>query len=242
MSKEKVDIHTYLNIVICDNVELKAHILKFIKQNFKHDVLLNLVKDDNIVNTINTIVDFCRISNLLINDCINIINNQLDKNTKEYILKIREDFRSEKKNFNIISRIKLMLREDIKNYKFDKKKANTIGIETYNYYLLLRYFTRKKKVIKDEFYLDDFIDHTQFNTEDYYSYENFDIFEIDNLDQDNFDQDNLLKKNYQESNIFYILEKEAQVEFEKFINSDTNANKKNIRLESPNSVSHPFQF
>ena len=122
MSKEKVDIHTYLNIVICDNVELKAHILKFIKQNFKHDVLLNLVKDDNIVNTINTIVDFCRISNLLINDCINIINNQLDKNTKEYILKIREDFRSEKKNFNIISRIKLMLREDIKNYKFDKKK------------------------------------------------------------------------------------------------------------------------
>lgn len=237
MSKEKVDIHTYLNIIICDNKELKAHVLKFIKQNFKHDLLLNLVKDDNIVNTINTIVDFYRISNLLIDDCINIINNQLDENTKEYTLKIKEDYRSEKKIFNIISRIKLMLIKDIKNYKFNKKKANTIGIKVYNYFLLLKYFTRKKKIIKDEFYLDDFIDHTQFNMEDYYSYEYFDIFEIDNLDQDN-----LLKKNYQESNIFYILEKEAQVEFEKFINSDTNANKKNIRLESPNSITHPFSF
>lgn len=244
MSKEKPDIHRYLNIIICDNEELKTHILEFIKQNFKHDLLLNLVKDENIVNTINTIVDFCRISNLLIDDCINIINNQLDAITKIYILKIIEDYRSEKREgkFNFMSRIKLMLIEDVKNKKFDKKKAKTVGIEIRDYFLLRLYFTKRKKVIEDEFYLDDLddlikYDYTQFNLEDYYSYEDFDIFEIDNLDQDN-----ILKKNYQESNIFYVLEKEAQEEFERFINSDTNTNKKNIRLESPNSITHPFSF
>ena len=233
MSEEQLDVNSYLNIIISSNEKLKTHIFEFIKQNYKHDIFLNLINDDNIKNTIDTIVDFSRISNLLIDECIHIINI-VDENTKEIINKIYENYNI-KKNFNIRYKIKSILIEDINNKKFDKKKANIIGVETYNYFLLKKYFKEKKQLIKDEFNLDDLIeyDYTQFNLEDYYPYENFDIFEIDNLNQDN------IKDNYQKSTIFDVLEEEAQEESERFINSD---NKKIIRLESPNSITHPFVF
>ena len=96
MSEEQLDVNSYLNIIISNNEKLKTHILEFIKQNYKHDIFLNLINDDNIKNTIDTIVDFSRISNLLIDECIHIINI-VDENTKEIINKIYENYNIKKK-------------------------------------------------------------------------------------------------------------------------------------------------
>ena len=137
MSKEKLDINTYINIIISDNEELKNYILNFINQNFKNDLFLNLINDDNIKNSIDTLANFCSITTLLIDECINILNNQLDSKTLEYAYKIKQKYRDEKINFNIVSTIKLLLIQDIKNKKLEKKEANIIGIKTYNHFLLL---------------------------------------------------------------------------------------------------------
>lgn len=240
MSKEDLDINTYINIIISDNKELKKYILSFINQNFQKDLFLNLINDDNIKDSIDTLANFCSITTQLIDECINILNNQLDSKTLEYAYKIKQKYRDEKINFNIVSTIKLLLIQDIKNKKLEKKEANIIGIKTYNHFLLLKYFKKKKTIVEDSAYLNDFINYNDFqfnlNLEDYYSYEDFEISEFENLNQDN------IKNNYQKSTIFDVLEKEAQEEFERFINSDIDTNKKNIRLESPNSITHPFVF